>query len=101
MAWGLRAGMDQLPDLPAALHRRRQVVDLVTGATATFASTSTTHWPSHTDSKTYWPKSTATPHASSWGWPPPAPATRRLTGAQCLSSGGATYLRHGGASLGW
>ena len=42
LARGLRPGMDQLPDRPSALHRRRQVPGPCTGATATCASTSTT-----------------------------------------------------------
>ena len=48
-----------------------------TGATATFASTSTSQWLPHTESKIR--------------------ATRQLT---CLHSGGANYSRHGGASSG-
>ena len=45
LARGLRARMDQLPDRPPALHRRRPSPGPCTGATATYDSTSTTYSP--------------------------------------------------------
>ena len=54
-----------LPDRPPALHRRRQVLDPRTGATATSASTSTPTRTIAPESTTCSPRSTTTPPASS------------------------------------
>src|SRR5207237_6831460 len=98
LARGLRAGMDQLPDRPSALHHRRQVMDLVLARSqSSLPQLRPTH--SFTTSRRPPHRDRPRPHLHLLG------ITRRGRQAALVKPGGqspngATYLRHSEATLG-